>query len=187
MTTPDQQLLIQAQKLEPDALKALHERFYETVARYIQFKVGNPRTVEDLCGDVFVRILEGLQQGRGWRESPQGWIMGIARNVVADFYRRRERMTEVALNPNLTSSRQTDPTYHALQNETHRQLKAAIDQLTEEQRDVILMRFMEGVDIKSVANAINKSPGAVKGLQYRAMKALAEIMENEPEPRQARG
>jgi RNA polymerase sigma-70 factor (ECF subfamily) len=176
MMTNDEQLLAQAKQLDPAALRALHQRFYEPVVRYIQFKVGNPQTVEDLSGEVFVRVLEGLKLGRGWRESPQGWILGIARNVVVDYYRRRERVTEVALNEQITAAENSDPTRQALLSERQSQLVAAIQQLTDEQRDVILMRFMEGIDLKGVAAATNKTVGAIKGLQYRALQTLAEIM-----------
>jgi RNA polymerase sigma-70 factor (ECF subfamily) len=172
----DEQLLAQAKQLDPAALRALHQRFYEPVARYIQFKVGDRQTVEDLSGEVFVRVLEGLKRGYGWRETPQAWIMGIARNVVVDHYRKKERRAEVALSDQLMAAEQSDPTHQAAQNERQRQLMQALRQLTDEQRDVILLRFMEEIDINGVAQAINKSPGAVKGLQYRALRALAEIM-----------
>lgn len=173
----DEQLLVRAKQLDPAALQALHERFYETVARYIQFKVGNPQTVEDLSGEVFVRVLEGLKRGQAWRDSPQGWIMGIARHVVTDYYRKRERMAEVKLNEQLAAAEEASPPQQAMLNERKRHLMEAIQQLTDEQRDVILMRFMEGIDIQGVAKAINKTPGAVKGLQYRALRALAETMQ----------
>ena len=172
----DEQLLAKAKQLDPTALRALHQRFYEPVTRYIQFKVGDRQTVEDLTGEVFVRVLEGLRRGYGWRETPQAWIMGIARNVVVDHYRKKERQAEVALDDQLIAAEQSDPTHWAAQNERQRQLLQAIRQLTDEQRDVILLRFMEEIDINGVAQAINKSPGAVKGLQYRALRALAEIM-----------
>ena len=176
MMINDEQLLAQAKQLDPAALRALHQRFYEPVARYIQFKVGDRQTVEDLSGEVFVRVLEGLKRGYGWRETPQAWIMGIARNVVVDYYRKKERQAEVALDDQLVAAEHSDPTHRAAENERQRQLMQALQQLTDEQRDVILLRFMEEIDINGVAQAINKTPGAVKGLQYRALRALAEIM-----------
>jgi len=176
MMTNDQQLLAQAKQLDPAALRALHQRFYESVARYIQFKVGDPHTVEDLCGEVFVRVLQGLKRGQAWQDSPQGWIMGIARHVVADHYRQKERVAEVELSDGLAAAMESNPAHQAALNERKRLLEQAIQQLSEEQRDVILLRFMEGIDIQGVANAINKTPGAVKGLQYRALRTLAEIM-----------
>jgi RNA polymerase sigma-70 factor (ECF subfamily) len=176
MTTPDEQLLQQAQQLNPDALRSLHHSFYEPVTRYISFKVGDPQVIEDLSGEVFLRVIEGLKRGRGWQDSPQGWIMGIARNVVANHYRNREKMTEVILSDQLPSSEKTDPGHYALQSERLDMLRAAIGQLTDEQRDVVIMRFIEGVNINGVAEALKKTPGAVKGLQFRALKVLAEIM-----------
>ncbi len=173
----DEQLLARAKQLDPAALQALHERYYESVARYIQFKVGNLQTVEDLSGEVFVRVIEGLRKGHAWRDSPHGWVMGIARHVVADYYRKRERMTEVKLTERLAAAEDNSPFHQVVQNERKQQLMQAIHQLTNEQRDVILMRFIEGIDIQGVAKAINKTPGAVKGLQYRAVRALAEIMQ----------
>jgi RNA polymerase sigma-70 factor, ECF subfamily len=174
MITDDVKLLANAKKLDPAALRALHERFYGPVARYIKFKVGDPPTVEDLSGEVFVRVLEGLRRGKAWRESPQGWIMGIARHVVADHYRQKERTAEVELSEELVSSEEADPVHRAIQDERKQLLMQAIQQLTDDQRDVVLMRFMEGVDIQGVARAINKSPGAIKALQYRALRGLAE-------------
>jgi RNA polymerase sigma-70 factor (ECF subfamily) len=173
----DEQLLARAKQLDPIALRALHQRFYEPVARYIQFKVGNQQTVEDLSGEVFVRVLEGLKRGKAWQDSPQGWIMGIARHVVTDYYRQRERMTEVKLSERLVASEESAPVQQAIRNERKRNLMQAIQQLTAEQRDVILMRFMEGINIQGVAKALNKTPGAVKGLQFRAIRALAETMQ----------
>jgi DNA-directed RNA polymerase specialized sigma24 family protein len=64
MITNDEQLLARARQFDPGALRAIHERFYEPVARYIQFKVGDFQTVEDLTGEVFVRVLGGLQRGQ---------------------------------------------------------------------------------------------------------------------------
>ena len=175
MTTmfDDAQLLNRAKELDPVALRALHQAFYPMVARYIQYKVGDPRTAEDLCGEVFVRLLEALRRGKGWRESPRGWVMGIARNIVVDHYRQQGRVTEVALAEELPASETSDPTRHALQNERHRLLRQAIDHLTDEQREVVLMRFIKGFDIQDVAEALNKSPGAIKALQHRALRALA--------------
>jgi RNA polymerase sigma-70 factor (ECF subfamily) len=174
MTTNDALLLTRAKALDPAALKTLHQQFYEPVARYIQFKVGDPATVEDLSGEVFVRVLENLRRGHGWQDSLRGWIMGIARNVVADYYRRRERMPEVMLDEAITSTAETDPTHRAFEHERRQRLMIALQQLTDEQRDVVLMRFLKGMDIQSVAEAVDKTPGAVKALQHRALRMLAD-------------
>jgi RNA polymerase sigma-70 factor (ECF subfamily) len=104
--------------------------------------------------------------------------MGIARHVVADHYRQKERVTEVELSDQVAAQSETSPVHQAVLGEQKRLLHQAIQQLGEEQRDVILMRFMEGIDIQGVAQAINKTPGAVKALQYRALRVLAEKMQD---------
>lgn len=178
MIVQDLQLLIQAKQLNPAALCTLHQRFYEPVARYIQFKIDDPHLVEDLTSEVFMRVLQGLKRDQAWQDSPQGWITGIARHVVADYYRQKERVTEVELSDQFAAASAANPAHQAVLSERKHLLEQAIQRLSEEQRDVILLRFMEGIDIQGVAKAIRKTPGAVKALQYRALRALAEMMQD---------
>lgn len=173
----DEQLLTKAKALDPLALQTLHQRFYESVARYIQSKIGDARAVEDLSGEVFVRVIESLRKGHSWHTSPRSWIMGIAHHLIVDYYRKRERLVEVKLGDYLTSSQESDPVHQTLINERKRVLMRFVDQLTVDQRDVILLRFIEGFDIKEVSEIINKTPGAVKALQYRAVRILAQKMQ----------
>jgi len=172
----DPQLLTRAKEFDPAALRRLHQEFYGPVARYIQFKVRGPQTVEDLSGEVFVRVLDSLKRGQGWRDSPKGWILGIAHNVVVDYYRKQERITELFFNESIISSEDTDPIHQAMVSDKNSRLKQAIEQLTDGQREVITLRFIEGLSINDVAKIVNKTPSAIKGLQYRAIRVLAELM-----------
>ncbi len=176
MDVVDTQLLEQVRRFDPDALRTLHNRFYEAVYRYVHFKVGDPQASEDLASEVFVRVLEALKRGVAWRTTPDAWIFGIARNVVADYYRQRSRQVEVALEEHLVTPDGNDLAGWVMALERQEALTQAIALLTDEQRDVILMRFMEGLSIRDVAEALNKTSGAVKGLQYRALRALSEAM-----------
>lgn len=172
----DARLLEQARRFDPDALRTLHERFYEPVYRYIRIKVSDSFASQDLTSEVFVRMLEALKRGKIWHTTPDAWIFGIARNVVADHYRQKSRRPEVMLDERLTASRENGLDQQVMADEQREELTRAIGLLTDEQRDVILMRFMEGLSIKDVAEVLNKSPGAVKGLQFRAIRALSEAM-----------
>jgi len=174
----EEQLLNRAKQLDPIALQTLHAQFYPSVARYIGFKVSDPHTVEDLSGEVFVRVLEGLHRGHSWQTSVKGWVMGIAHHVVVDYYRQRHKNQNVQLEEWHASPEEAGPLYQALLSDRKQHLLQAIQLLTPEQRDVILMRFIEGLDIQAVAEAINKTPGAVKALQYRAVRVLAEKMQD---------
>ena len=170
------QLLEGARRFDPDALRTLHDRLYEPVYRYVHFKVGDPQASEDLTSEVFLRMLEALKKGKGWKTTPDAWIFGIARNVVADHYRKASRGSEVVLDERLALPEEQSPTHHVIYAEQHQELAQAISSLTDEQRDVVLLRFMEGLGINDVAEAMGKTPGAVKGLQHRALRALSEVM-----------
>lgn len=173
----DEHLLASALALDEAAIRRLHTDFYNLVAGYIRLKIKDRATVEDLSSEVFTRALESLSQGRGWQKTPKGWLLGIAHHLVVDHYRRQERQQEVSLvEDHLISDDSADPHQQAALNDQLRHMRAAIETLTPEQRDVILMRFIQGVDIQSVAEAIEKTPGAVKALQHRALKALARIL-----------
>lgn len=170
------ELLERARRFDPDALRALHNRFYEPVYRYVHFKVSDPQASEDLTSEVFVRALEALKRGKVWHTTPDAWIFGIARNVVADHYRQKGRRTEVVLDERLALPEEKGPVQQVMRGEQHEALAQAITGLTDEQRDVILLRFMEGLSIKDTARVLSKTPGAVKGLQFRALRALSEAM-----------
>jgi len=173
----DVELLEQARRFDPDALRTLHNRFYESVYRYVHFKVGDTQASEDLTSDVFLRLLEALKRGKVWRTTPDAWIFGIARNVVADHYRKQTRRVEVELDERVSLSPEEGLSQRVIVDEEQEELARALALLTDEQRDVILMRFMEGLSIKDVAEVLNKTPGAVKGLQFRAVRALSEAMQ----------
>lgn len=170
-------LLAQAQRFDPKALDILQQRFYESIYRYIHFKVGDTQASEDLSGDVFVRMLEAFKKGQGWRTTPDAWIFGIARNVVADYYRRQYRQPEVELNEGVAALAEQGPVEQMLNNEQRDHLVEAISSLRDEYRDVILLRFIEELSIKDVAEILDKTPGSVKGLQHRALQALSAIMQ----------
>lgn len=173
----DAQLLEQAKRFDPDALRALHHRYYEPVYRYVHFKVSDPQASEDLTSEVFLRMLEALKRGKMWHTTPDAWIFGIARNVVADHYRHQSRRPQVSLDERLTVPDEKSPIQQVLSVEQREELAHAIAGLTEEQRDVVLLRFMEGLSINDVAQVLDKTPGAVKGLQHRALRALSGAMQ----------
>ena len=138
--------------------------------------MGDTDLCEDLTSDVFIRMLEAFKRGRGWTSTPGAWIFGIARNVVADYYRRRQRRPEVVLDERAFPAVESSLFQQVIVSEEREVLVQAISQLTDEQREVILLRFMEGLSIKDVAEVMDKPPGAVKTLQYRSIRALAKVM-----------
>jgi RNA polymerase sigma-70 factor (ECF subfamily) len=165
--------LAKAQKLDKKTLINLHEHYFDSVASYIRFKVSDPEAAADLSSEVFVRALEALHAGRGWHTSPKSWLLGIARYVVIDYYRQQGQIEQVNLEGlSLVSETEDKPHQHTLFNEDSRTLQAALKELTQAQKQVIFLRFMQGLSTKHTAKLMDKTPGAIKGLQHRALKAL---------------
>ncbi len=162
---------------EPAALGVIYDQYVDRIS-YIYHRVGQPDIAEDLTGQVFMRMLEAVQGGRGWRSSFSGWLYRIAHNLVIDHYRRRKRATFVDLEDAAPVQAQTgDPVRFSETQYERERLRSALAKLTDEQAQVISLRFLEDPSIAEVAEMLDKTEGAVKALQYRAVLALRRVME----------
>jgi RNA polymerase sigma-70 factor (ECF subfamily) len=178
--SPDQQALLErASRAEPAALGEVYDQYADRIYAYIYRRVGQAEVAEDLTGQVFMRMLEAIRTGQGWRSSFSGWLYRIAHNLVIDYYRRRGRVTLVDIDE-AAPIRATlgDPVRSAETQLNREQLRAALFQLTEEQAQVITLRFMEERSIAEVADLMDKTEGAIKALQYRAVLALRRVMQS---------
>lgn len=172
----DHHLLDLALQFEPSGLRQLHQRCYPLILRYVQMKVADGAAGQDLTSEVLLRMLNKLKQGQGWHTTPEAWALGIARYVVADFYRDQYRRPQVGLDEQMLTAVQPHLSQQLIDQEQQAQLWQAIQTLTAEQREVIMLRFMAELSLKEVADLLGKRVGAVKGLQYRAIQALATML-----------
>ncbi len=171
-----QQLVQKASQGNAGAFGKLYDAYLDTVYRYVYYKVGYQAEAEDLTSQVFVKAWEAMPRYE-WREIPfSHWLMRLARNAVIDHY-RTARVHE-GLEEELVSQ-DPGPQGHYLRGERARNLEAAIRQLPEDQRAVIVMRFIEEMDYAEVAAITGKSPGALRVAQHRALAALRKIIERE--------
>jgi len=168
----EQALLRQAHRMDANALAQIHDLYYPQIFRYIIFRVGDRQVAEDLTSDVFLRFLDALQGRSSPLKSLRGWLYGVAGHIVSDYHRGRYRSKQVDLDDDLTND-QAGLEEQLDANLQREQLQAAVASLTEEQQSVIALRFGQGLPIKEVASIIDKSEGAVKQLQVRALGALA--------------
>ena len=164
-------LLKRARALEEDALAEIHHRYYATIYRYISFRIDDMHTVEDLTSEVFVRFLSALRERHAPQNSIQGWLYGTANRVVKEQYRKQKRSKTAPLNDSLPSQ-QAGPEQGVEALLSIERLRRALPLLTEEQQHVLALRFGQEMPIREVAKLVNKSEGAVKMLQARAIAAL---------------
>jgi RNA polymerase sigma-70 factor, ECF subfamily len=176
---PEQQALLErASRADTAALGAIYDQYAAKIYAYVYHRVGQAELAEDLTAQVFMRMLEAIRGGQPWRSSFSGWLYRIAHNLVIDHYRRRSRATFVDIDEvtplSTTDGEPSGSVQASMERET---LRAALSQLTEEQAQVITLRFLEELSIAEVATIMNKNEGAIKALQYRAVLALRRIMQ----------
>ena len=163
------QLLARARAYDRDALTEIHNTYYQPILRYVAQKVHDRQTAEDLTSDVFVRLLDALQDKHAPANTLRDWLYGVASRVVNDHYRKQYRAERYAE----TLKADAHEEGVARQIERGVDLHEALAELTPEQQDVLALRFGFGLRVREVAETIGKQEGAVKQLQVRALRALA--------------
>lgn len=165
-----------AQQGDSNAIGELYECHRLAIFRYLYYRTGDTQTADDLTSEVFLRMIRALSGYRQREVSFQAWLFQIAHNLLNDHYRKMNVRNHVQLEENIVEDPQTTrsrPVEHSLNSVT---LQKALDLLSGEQRDVIVMRFVAGMPIAEVAQSLHKSEDAVKGLQRRALANLRDVL-----------
>lgn len=166
-----------AQRGDGEAFGLLYDHYADTVYRYIFYRVGSRATAEDLTSETFLRALRRIStftwQGRDFG----AWLVTIARNLVADHFKssrfRLEVMTGEMLDANEVERSPEDSVLETLSNET---LLTAVQQLNSQQQECVTLRFLQGLTVAETARVMRKNEGAIKTLQYRAVRTLSRLL-----------
>jgi len=180
MSEEERKLIRRAKSGDPAAFAEIYDAHYPAIYRYVFFRVGSEPVAEDLAGEVFVRLVEKIDQFTYRGRPLLAWLYTIARNLVADHHRHTGKATLVPLDEGLVAD-SVDPEDAASLTLSQRRLAAALQELTEEQRQVVVLKFFEGLDNQTVAMIVDKSVGAVKSLQHRGLAALRRVFERQDE------
>jgi len=167
----DEARLRRARALDRGALTAIYDEYHQPLYRYIYRQVHEVETARDLTAEVFRRFLQALQQRKGPDQQLRAWLYRTAYNVVVDHYRRQTHRRHLPLEEELVNAND-DPARLAEDQILAEQVKSALEQLTPDQRQVISLKFLEGLSNAEAAMILNKPVGAVKSLQHRALAAL---------------
>jgi RNA polymerase sigma-70 factor (ECF subfamily) len=174
----EEDLVRRAQAGERAAFAALYRAHIQPIYRYVFLRTSNSQLAEDLTADVFLRAVEGLPRYTN-RGLPFGaWLFRIARDRVVDHYRRTTRRPVAELDEGLVSE-VPGPGARVEGRDEVASLYDALRSLTDEQRDVIQLRFMEARSLAETARAMDRSINAVKALQHRALAALGRLLQGQ--------
>ncbi len=171
----EHELIRRAQGYEPEAFGEIYERYYAGVYKYIFYRVGDRGLAEDLTMEVFVKAMEAID-GFTFRGVPfSAWLYRIASNLVIDYFRRQPTQPALSLEEKLVAS--SEHASQQLESEfTHQALRRALGELTEDQQQVIVFKFVDGLSNHEVAQLLGKTEGAVKSLQHRALASLGRVL-----------
>ena len=169
-----------ASKPGPETLSQLFETHHDKVVRYILARVGNLAQAEDMASDVFAKAVEAFDNFQ-WRSIPiEAWIFRIAHNVVIDYYRKNSKQHNLPIEAAATKVGMSTQEQVDINLEI-KELAGALDVLTEQQRNILALRFGAGMSSEEVANAMGKKAGAVRELQSSAVKKLRVAMDKPSE------
>jgi len=173
----EERLLAKAMQFDDAALGELYDRYEARIYGYIYRRTGDQVLAEDLTAQVFLKMLESIRDQKAWRSSFSGWLYRIAHNLVVDTYRRKGRHGAVDLEDvPQTAAESQNPEETVEQTLDAERLRSAIRRLTDEQAEVVSLRFLEGYSIAEVAGMMNRTEGAIKALQYRAVATLRTLL-----------
>jgi RNA polymerase sigma-70 factor (ECF subfamily) len=168
-----------AQAGDHQAFGRLYDLYSDIVYRYIYFRVGSQSLAEDLMQETFLRALRRISSFSWQGRDLAAWFVTIARNLIADHFKSGRYRLEVATADMLDSGhdRPTDgPETEVLDMLTNVRLLEAVKQLNAEQQECVVLRFLQGLSVSETAAIMGKNDGAIKALQYRAVRTLARLL-----------
>ena len=166
-----------ARKGDAEAFGQLYDHYNASVYRFLYYRVGSVQLAEDLTAETFFRALRSMSSFRWQGKDFGAWLMTIARNLTTDHFKagrtRLESTTEDMTSLDTTTDGPEDAVLASLTNEA---LLSALSELPTEQRECLVMRFLQGLSIAETAEVLERSAGAVKQLQLRGVRNLARIL-----------
>jgi RNA polymerase sigma-70 factor, ECF subfamily len=169
-------LIVKAKQGDTNAVGELYECHRLNVYRYLYYRTGDTQVADDLTSEVFLRMIRSLPGYQLQEASFLAWLFQIAHNLLYDHFRKANIRNHVHLEENYMEdplNPRTRPIERTLNNVT---LQKALEKLSGDQRDVIVLRFITGMPIAQVASTLHKSEDAVKGLQRRALITLRNVL-----------
>jgi RNA polymerase sigma-70 factor (ECF subfamily) len=172
----EEQLVRQAIRGDKAAIGRLYDQHVEMIYKYALYRTGDPATAEDITADVFLRVIESLDQYEERGLPFAAWLYRIAHARVVDYWRRIKRRPTLELDrPSVQAVVEED---EALRRDVvqYTALAQALQLITDEQQQVIVLKFLQGLENEEVAAIMGKTVGAIKALQHRGLESLARVL-----------
>ena len=174
----DAVLARRAAKGEAEAFGVLYDRYMSQVYRYVFYRVRNEAEAEDVTSDVFMRALRAMPTYEP-RQAFLAWLYRIARNAVIDRGRRRATREQVSFQDALAhpdADHVVHPDADLLAGSDATVVRRAMEQLTPLQQEILVLRYVEGFDTKTISKLVGKRDGTIRGIEFRALAAMRTLI-----------
>jgi RNA polymerase sigma-70 factor (ECF subfamily) len=174
------QLVQAAQGGDGEAFGQLYDHYVSSVFRFIYYRVNDRALAEDFTSETFLRALRRISTISYQGRDVGAWFMTIARNIVFDHAKSARFRLEMTTGEILENGEsEAGPELAVLTNLTNARLLEAVNELGDEQKECIVLRFLHGMSVAETAAVMGKNDGAIKALQHRAIKRLAVLLGDE--------
>ena len=179
MQISEDQFLDGLRSMDPQVIGAIYDKYFPEVYRYVRYRLNDQHAAEDISSEVFLRLLEAVQNRRGPKANLKGWLLSTAAHILTDHLRRHYRRPIEALPEDLLDHSSLASDEYDRREQT-RDFQNAYARLTPEQQHVLALRFGEGYSLEETAIVLNENINAVKALQFRALAALQRSIGDTP-------
>jgi RNA polymerase sigma-70 factor (ECF subfamily) len=173
----DSALIQRARRGNPNAVGEIYERYQPAVYSYVYYRLGNAAAAEDLTAEVFVRLVTKIRTYEDRGKPILAWLYTIAHNLLANQLRHDDCLEMLPLDETLDTVEDQASDMAGEAHLTQHEIQAAMAQLTEPQRQVVWLKFIEGYSNAEAAAVIDRDENAVKSLQHRALAAMRRAIE----------
>jgi RNA polymerase sigma-70 factor, ECF subfamily len=174
-------LIFKAKNKDPDAYSKVYDLYVDRIYRFIYFKVSSQEDAQDLTSEVFLKTWQYIIDGKDIKNL-NALFYKIARNIVIDHYRKAQRK-DVALDEEIADQKEMSLAIDQVAKLDAKikveKVEAKLALLKDEFREVIILKYIEGLSIQEIAEIVAKKNGNVRVILYRAINALKELMEDE--------
>lgn len=179
-------LVMNAKQMNQDALAELYDTYLPHVYRYIYYQVNDRSIAEDLTSETFLKMLSAIAGFREDGRSFYPWLLRIAKNTTLDYLRSKFRQSHISLDEDIEelvfdSRNQVDLEHAVITALDGEDVRKAVSKLTEDQQQVLLLKFTMGLSNAEIGKVLGKTEGSIKSLQVRALASLKRLIDKQDE------
>jgi RNA polymerase sigma-70 factor (ECF subfamily) len=167
---------VRAAQADRSAFGALYRRYLDRVYGYAFYLLGDHHDAEDVTERTFLAALDAIHRFRDEGATFRSWLFRIAHNQIANALRSRARRRTSPLEAVSEPVADADPAHQAGAADDARRVRGALAELSEDRRQVLVLRFVDGLSAREIGAVLGRSEGAVRVLQHRALRELAGIL-----------